>query len=137
MPYSIAIKLQKNQAYIVAMRAAQTRYGIPPDLLVAQAYRESSFNPAAVNKYSGAQGILQFMPPTAAELGINPLDPYQAIDGAGRYMRTLYKALGTWERALAAYNWGIGNVRRKGMAAAPRETREYIASIQSNSGVYA
>ncbi len=70
------------------------------------------------------------MPATAAELGIDPLNPDQAIDAAGRYLKRLQKNnLGGWTEALAAYNWGIGNVQRKGIANAPKETRLYFSQI--------
>ena len=66
---------------------------------------------------------------TAQQLGINPLDPFQAIDGAGRYLASLYRQTGSWTEALAAYNWGIGNVNRRGIASAPTETRNYYTQI--------
>jgi soluble lytic murein transglycosylase-like protein len=75
------------------------------------------------------------MPATAQDLGIDPLDPAQAIPAAGAYLRRLYDATGTWSKALAAYNWGIGNVQRKGLAAAPAETRAYVAQITGDTGV--
>jgi len=77
----------------------------------------------------GALGIAQFMPATAADLGIDPLDPFQAIDGAGRYLASLYRMFGNWTQALAAYNWGAGNVQRKGLTNAPAETVAYYSSI--------
>jgi soluble lytic murein transglycosylase-like protein len=137
MPYTLATLLPKNAPYIEALRAAEARYGIPSGLLVAQAWQESRFNSNAVNPGSGAQGIMQFMPATAAEWGVNPFDAYSAIDGAGKYMAWLYRQTGDWRLALAAYNWGIGNVTRKGLASAPRETRDYVASISTNSGALA
>ena len=77
----------------------------------------------------GALGIAQFMPATAQQLGINPLDPFQAIDGAGRYLASLYRQTSSWSQALAAYNWGIGNVTRRGLDSAPTETRNYFTQI--------
>lgn len=135
MPYTLATLLPKNAPYVDALRAAEARYGIPSGLLVAQAWQESRFNPGAVNSGSGAQGIMQFMPATAAEWGVQPFDAVSAIDGAGRYMAWLYRQVGDWKLALAAYNWGVGNIKRRGFEAAPRETRDYVASITSNSGV--
>jgi soluble lytic murein transglycosylase-like protein len=66
-------------------------------------------------------GIAQFMPATAIdELGSQnaALDPDQVIPGAAHYLAKLYSRTGTWAGALAAYNWGIGNVLRKGLVAA-------------------
>lgn len=102
------------------------RHGLPAGLLRRMAYQESRFNPSARSPV-GALGILQFMPTTAAEFKINPLDPFASIEAAGKYMAQLKKSTGTWTGALAAYNWGIGNVQRKGLSAAPKETVAYMA----------
>lgn len=135
MPFGIAVNLEKNSAYINALLAAEVAYGIPKNLLVAQAYQESRFKPEAYNKYSGAMGMMQFMPATAAEWGVtDPYNAMQAITGAAKYMQWLYKQTGDWKLALAAYNWGIGNVSRKGIAKAPKETRDYMAQITTNAG---
>lgn len=121
------------QQYADTIAAAESRYGIPADLLARLLYQESHYRDdiitGRVKSPVGALGIAQFMPATAQEMGIDPLNPTQAIDGAGRYLRRLYDATGTWAQALAAYNWGLGNVRRKGLDAAPAETRSYYASI--------
>jgi soluble lytic murein transglycosylase-like protein len=79
-------------------------------------------------------GIAQFMPATAKDLGVDPLDPIASIDKSGGYLRRLYDSLGSWDKALAAYNWGIGNVKRKGLVNAPTETRLYVSQILSDVG---
>jgi soluble lytic murein transglycosylase-like protein len=78
---------------------------------------------------AGAIGIAQFMPATAAELGVDPLDVEQAINFAGKYLSKLFNIFGNWDKALAAYNWGMGNVQRKGLANAPEETKKYYTEI--------
>lgn len=108
--------------------------GVPISILTWLLWKESRYNPSAVNKRTGALGIAQFMPTTAADEGIDPLDPQQAIPGAARYLARLYRSTGTWGAALAAYNWGIGNVQRKGLAAAPAETRDYYTTILNKAG---
>lgn len=122
--------------YAPLVAAAEQKHGIPAGLLERLLYQESRYREdiisGRVKSPAGALGIAQFMPATAAELGVNPLDPAQAIDGAGLYLRRLYNSLGDWKLALAAYNWGIGNVRRKGLAAAPLETRLYYSQILSS-----
>jgi soluble lytic murein transglycosylase-like protein len=83
-------------------------------------------------------GIAQFMPATAAEeLGSveAALDPSVAIPGAARYLAKLYAALGAWDAALGAYNWGLRNVQRRGLAAAPAETRDYYTTILAKAGL--
>lgn len=112
--------------------------GVPISILAWLLWKESRYNPAIINgsirSTAGAVGIAQFMPATAADLGIDPLDPSQAIPAAASYLARLYRSTGTWGAALAAYNWGIGNVQRKGLGAAPRETRDYYTTILSKAG---
>lgn len=119
--------------YAGLIAAAEDCNGIPRDVLARLLYQECHYRDdiitGKVNSPTGAQGIAQFMPATAKEWGVNPLDPASAIDGAGRYVKWLYNKFGNWREALAAYNWGIGNVQRQGLAAAPRETRLYYSQI--------
>lgn len=121
------------EQYAGLIAQAEQRYGIPEDMLARLLYQESRYRADIISgaKRSpvGALGIAQFMPATAAEMGIDPLNPAQAIDGAGRYLARLYTMFGNWSEALAAYNWGPGNVRRKGLAVAPNETQTYYTSI--------
>lgn len=123
------------QQYLQAIRNAEAANGMPRNLLARQLWQESRYNPNAVNRWSGAQGIAQFMPATAASFGIDAFNPYQAIDAAGRYMADLYGRTGSWLLALAAYNWGIGNLTRKGIQAAPTETRNYYSQILADIGM--
>jgi soluble lytic murein transglycosylase-like protein len=119
--------------YSNAISSAESFYNLPPTLLGRVLYQESKFRPEIIDgtKRSpvGAIGIAQFMPRTAAGLGIDPLDPFQSIDAAAKYLRQLFDATGDWTEALAAYNWGIGNLQRKGLDAAPLETRNYYTEI--------
>jgi hypothetical protein len=109
--------------------AAEQRYGLPPGLLYAQMMQESRGNPQAMSP-KGAVGLMQFMPATARAMKINPLDPQQAVDGAGRMMRRLIdKWDGSIEHALASYNWGEGRVSKHGLEKMPPETRNYITAI--------
>jgi hypothetical protein len=117
---------------LIAQAAA--KYNIDPDIFRRLLMRESQLNPRAVNPTSGAAGIAQFMPATARGLGIDPLDPAQAIPASAQYVRqNLNQFGGDYSHALAAYNWGPGNVASKGLAAAPAETRAYIANILHGS----
>jgi hypothetical protein len=110
--------------------------GVPVSILAWLLWKESRYNPDIISgaKTSpvGAMGIAQFMPATARqELGSEAaaLDPGQAIPGAARYLAKLYNTTRSWTGALAAYNWGVGNVTRKGLAAAPAETTDYYTTI--------
>lgn len=123
-------------AYLPAIAQAEADHGLPAGLLARQLYQESRFRPeiidGSVASPAGALGIAQFMPATAQDLGVDPLDPKSAINGAAAYMRRLFDSLGSWPEALAAYNWGIGNVKKKGLDAAPAETRNYVQQITAD-----
>jgi hypothetical protein len=107
---------------------AEKQYNLPSGLLYSQMMAESNGNPKAVSSV-GAQGLMQFMPATAKQYGVDPFNPASAIDGAGRYMKELIKSTGDITKAIAAYNWGIGNVKRKGIEKAPKETRDYVEKV--------
>lgn len=125
--------------YRAAIVNAENAHGLPAGMLARLLYQESHYRQDIITgktrSPAGALGIAQFMPATAAELGINPLEPYQSIDAAARYLARLYRSTGDWKLALAAYNWGIGNVQRKGIAVAPRETVAYYSGILSDIGM--
>jgi soluble lytic murein transglycosylase-like protein len=109
-------------------RAAQ-RWSVSAQLLAAQIYAESNFNPFARSP-AGAQGIAQFMPGTARGMGLrNPFDPAAAIDAQARLMRDLLRRFGSVPLALAAYNAGPGAVARCGCIPPYAETRAYVARI--------
>jgi hypothetical protein len=114
---------------------AASRYGVDASVLAAMANQESGFNSQAVSP-AGAQGLMQFMPSTAAGLGVNPLDPNSAIDGAARYLSTLTKQFGSTDVALAAYNAGPGTVSRYGGIPPYSETQNYVRSVMSKAEAY-
>lgn len=120
--------------YRRAIDVAERAYSLPHNLLARVLWQESRFRDdiitGAMMSPKGALGIAQFEPGTAKDLNIDPLDPCEAIPAAAAYLRSLYGAAGwSWRKALAAYNWGIGNVQRKGIDAAPRETHDYYTQI--------
>lgn len=123
-------------SFLEPIARAEARYGIPPNLLARLLQEESSFNPIAVGPLtrSGerARGIAQFMPGTAREFGVDPLDPLASIDAAGKYLRQLFDSSGDWRLALAAYNWGPGNLTRQGAGKAPAATRKYVDRITAD-----
>ena len=68
---------------------------------------------------------------TAAQFKINPFVPEEAVPAAAQYLRqNLDRFGGDYDKALAAYNWGPGNVARYGMNAMPVETQNYIVKIR-------
>jgi soluble lytic murein transglycosylase-like protein len=75
---------------------------------------------------------MQLMPKTAESLGVtNRLDPAQSALGGAKLLKTLYSQYGNWDQALAAYNWGQGNVNKNPEPSQwiPR-TRAYVANVQ-------
>jgi soluble lytic murein transglycosylase-like protein len=112
------------------VQAAAKREGFTPDLLRAVIGRESGFQPCVVSS-KGAQGLMQLMPTTAAELGVtDPFDPQENIDGGARYLgEMLTRYGGDLELALSAYNAGPAQVDHyKGIPPIP-ETINYVANI--------
>jgi soluble lytic murein transglycosylase-like protein len=107
------------------------RYGLSPDLVRAVAWVESRFDPRAVSS-AGAVGVMQLMPATAAEYGVNDLrDPYENLRAGTAHLSGLLDEFdGDLTLALAAYNAGSGAVRRYGGVPAYRETRNYVMRVR-------
>jgi soluble lytic murein transglycosylase-like protein len=112
-----------------ALTQAALAANLSPTLLSALVWQESRWNPQAVSP-KGAMGLAQLMPATARDLGVNPADPVQNLQGGARYLRYLLDTFnGDIEKALAAYNAGPGRVRNAGGVPPIAETRAYVASI--------
>lgn len=118
-----------------ALQQLEQMYRLPEGLLRSVAIAESSGNPNAVSG-AGAQGLFQIMPGTGRDLGLSgndAFDPMKSANAAAKYLSQLLKANGgDLNKALASYNWGIGNVQKHGMALMPQETRNYIPRVMSN-----
>jgi len=107
--------------------------GVDPLVLRSMVDVESSYNPKAISS-RGAQGLLQLMPGTAKEMGVvDPFDPRQNLTGGAKYLKQQLTAQGgDLSKALAAYNWGPGNLATGGEL--PQETLSYINKIMARSG---
>lgn len=105
---------------------------LAPELIHAVVAAESSYDPNAVSP-AGARGLMQLMPETATELGVrDSFDAQENLRGGSRYLKQLLdKYDGDLDRALAAYNWGQGNVDRQGLEKMPGETRAYLSRVKS------
>lgn len=110
-------------------------YRLPEGLLRSVAITESGGNQFAVSG-AGAKGLFQFMDGTARDMGLrgnDVFDPMKSAQAAAKYLAQLLQANGgDLNKALASYNWGIGNVQKHGMALMPQETRNYIPRVLSN-----
>lgn len=128
----------KGKAFLQAMAgefgALEGKYGLPAGLLSSVAGTESGGDPFAVSP-KGAKGPFQFMDGTARDLGLKGMDvydPHKSADAAARYLRYLLEATGgDLEKTLASYNWGLGNVQKKGMDNLPSETRNYVPKVMA------
>ena len=119
---------QGPAAYAALFRAAEQRNNLPAGLLNAVAKHESSYNPNAVSP-AGARGLMQIMPATARELGVDPMIPEQAVDGAARLLASNLRQFGSVDLAVAAYNAGAGAVARYGGIPPYAETRAYVQRV--------
>ena len=108
---------------------ASQNFGVEKALIRAVIKAESDFNPRAKSR-SGAVGLMQLLPSTARELGVRDLyDPRDNIAGGTRYLAMLLDRYdGNLKSALAAYNWGPGNIE-KTPDQLPRETEQYIQRV--------
>jgi membrane-bound lytic murein transglycosylase D len=138
--------LERAGRYHAMISAVLAEEKVPQDLIY-QAVAESGFQPQAVNGHSGAGGMWQFMPYGVYGLNRNSwyderFDPEKSTHAYARYMKVLYDQLGDWYLAMAAYDWGPGNVQkaveRTGYAdfwelyrrnALPQETKNYVPII--------
>jgi cell wall-associated NlpC family hydrolase len=128
---SFAGPLPAGTPYAAEFQQAEARTGVPARVLAAVAKTESGFRPEAVSS-SGARGLMQFMPATASGMGVNPLDPASAIDGAARLLKSHLKEFGSLPLSLAAYNAGQGNVRKYGGIPPFAETQNYVKKIMTS-----
>lgn len=114
-----------------ALTKAAEDSSIPPAFFARLIWQESKFKPDA-RSHVGAQGVAQFMPGTAAEMGLeDPFDPRQALPASARFLRKLHDQFGNLGLAAAAYNAGSGRIQnwlaRRGPL--PDETRKYVRTI--------
>lgn len=126
--------LADDVPYADLFRAAGAEHGIQPSVLAAVAKVESAFDPTAVS-HAGATGLMQFMPSTAEAMGVDPLDPASAIDGAARYLSENLRRFGSLELSLAAYNAGPGAVQRHNGIPPYTETLNYVPKVMAAAGL--
>jgi membrane-bound lytic murein transglycosylase B len=104
----------ESTPYAALFNAAGATYGVPPRVLAAIGYVESRYRTDVVSS-AGAVGMMQFLPSTAASMGVDPTDPASAIDGAARYLRSAIDRFGNLDMAIASYNVGAGAVATSGI----------------------
>ena len=115
------------QRYRAAFATAAQDTHLPIALILAVARVESNLDHTARSE-AGAQGLLQVMAPTAAELQLDPSRPESNVLAGARYLKTMIKRFGSTDMALAAYNAGPSAVERAG-GAPGSETVTYVANV--------
>ena len=121
-------------AYAGTIEQSAASNGIPASLLAALLYHESRFEPGAVSS-AGAEGIAQFMPATAAGMGVDPTNPTQSIEGAAQLLGSYTRQFGSYSDALAAYDAGSSAVERYGGIPPYAETQAYVPAVLSLAGL--
>lgn len=119
--------------YKDSVQKIATQVGVDPSLVMAVMNNESKGD-AKAKSGKGATGLMQLMPGTAEELGVDPNNPEENIFGGASYLKKMIDQFGNLTHALVAYNWGPGNAQKwiaKGgkFASLPKETRNYVADI--------
>jgi len=136
------IQRRGNHKYEDMVIKEATRQGVDPKLAVHVLYKETGNlkDPENARSKAGALGVMQLMPGTAKELGVNPLDPMENIQGGISYLKKMYAKYQDPSLAAAAYNAGPGRVDRAlksegGLGNLPRETRNYMVGLASGGEV--
>jgi len=134
-----------GQQYAGDFASAEAANNLPHNILARMAQQESNFIDAIVQgiqkSVTGAIGLMQFEPATAAQFDLDPTDPVASIQAAGLYMRQIYDDLrstfgsvATWGMAIGAYNAGIGNVEKAVQAAiAANDVPNWLAYLPTSA----
>jgi soluble lytic murein transglycosylase-like protein len=134
-----------NSDLLQTIADTATSAGVDPNLAIEVATQESSLDQTAVSP-AGAVGVMQLEPPTAADLGVNPYDTQQNIQGGVQYLSQLLSEFGgNTAQALAAYDAGPNKVNQAistanasgsgdWLSLLPSETQNYVSSILGNLG---
>jgi len=126
-PFPIPEVVLSGSYYDIAIKMAE-RHGIPEQMFFNLVTAESNWDATAISP-RGAIGLAQLMPGTADDLGVDPFNPYENLEGGARYLSMMYDQFGSWELALAAYNAGPGAVIRYRGIPPYQETQEYVRKI--------
>lgn len=131
--------VEEGPTWVPVINQSEAANGIPTNLLARMAYQESHFRPDIISgatvSSAGALGILQLMPAYFSTVQVatpfTAADTTAQISQAAQQLASLYGQFDDWTLAIAAYNWGAGNVQKyiAGTAAMPAETSAYVAEV--------
>lgn len=129
-PFQPNISTSENNQYNDLILKYAKQYDVDPNFVKAVIKQESRFNPNA-GSGAGAKGLMQLMPATASSYGVTDVcNPEQNIKAGVKILsENLKKYKGDLNMVLAAYNWGPGNLKKKGFENRPAETRKYIPAV--------
>ncbi|MFK4655244.1 hypothetical protein ABIF97_005178 [Bradyrhizobium japonicum] len=128
---AVQAPVSPTERFCHALREAAEASGIPVPFFARLIWQESRFKSNEVSQ-AGAQGVAQFMPETAAEVGLDdPFDAMKALPASARFLRKLRDDFGNLGLAAAAYNAGPGRIQKwlAKESELPRETRDYVRII--------
>ena len=131
---SVAERDVATTDFCQALKEAAETSNIPVGFFARLLWQESKFQSNVVS-HVGAQGVAQFMPATAAEVGLDdPFDPLKALPASAKLLRRLHNQFGNLGLAAAAYNAGSGRIQKwlERRGALPQETRDYVRIITGN-----
>jgi Transglycosylase SLT domain len=124
-----------SKSFCDALKEAAESSDIPVAFFARLLWQESRFQSSEVSPV-GAQGVAQFMPRTAVEVGLDdPFDPFKALPASAKFLRKLHNEFGNLGLAAAAYNAGSGRIQKwlSRQGGLPRETRDYVRIITGNA----
>jgi soluble lytic murein transglycosylase-like protein len=129
-PTLTRFKAVAAEGYSAMVRRIARRHSVEWKLVMAIIASESGGDPSAVSP-AGAVGLMQLMPDTASDLGVDPWDPEQNVEGAVRYLSWLLSTFGSEDLSLVAYNAGPGFAKRyrDGTVELGAETRAFLMRV--------
>jgi soluble lytic murein transglycosylase-like protein len=128
---ALTVAMSSRQRIEREVRANARALHVDPALIDAIIASESGFDANATSR-TGARGLMQLMPQTAASLGVaDPYEPHQNVRGGTRYLRELLDRFGSVDLAVAAYNAGPAAVTRYGGVPPYRETQDYVRAVMA------
>ena len=128
---AVQASVSPTEQFCRALKEAAEESGIPVPFFARLLWQESRFRSNEVSQ-AGAQGVAQFMPETAAEVGLDdPFDAMKALPASAKFLRKLRDDFGNLGLAAAAYNAGPGRIQKwlARESELPRETRDYVRII--------